>query len=319
VLGGSFPAVAAKLPETTAQVAAAIVACDDHGHVSHASPFDTPGIDGSAPPVVELDPVDLERESSAAAAEVTATEIPLWLHVITEAGAGDVADDRLDAQLAVLNASFAGVTGTGAPSPFSFVNAGTTRTENPAWSGTEFSPHSEGELAAKSALRVGDAKTINVYVTATAAGNSWATFPQNYARNQSYDGIVVDNRSFLGGTNIGSNEGDVAVHEAGHWMGLFHTFQGGCTDGDLVADTPAEAVPPAGDVTRYCNPLSDTCTSPGSDPIHNFMNYTTDGCKNHFTAGQVERMKNQWAAYRLATPTTKPGKGGGKGGGGTKH
>jgi hypothetical protein len=109
---------------------------------------------------------------------------------------------------------------------------------------------------------------------------------QNFKRD-----LAVD---ITGGTADPYNLGDTAAHEVGHYLGLDHTFAGGCTEpGDSVADTPFEASPAFG-----CPAGRDTCAQPGLDPIENFMDYSDDACMDTFTSGQAARMVDSVAAYK---------------------
>jgi len=224
---------------------------------------------------------------------VAEVQVPTWVHVITDGATGALTDAQVDSQMAVLNAAFAGRSSKeAAATPFVFVVAGITRTDNAAWYAMTYG--SKAEKAAKSTLRRGDAGTFNMYLTGIPDYLGWATFPKSYAQRPEMDGVVVLNDSIPGGPLLKYSEGDTAVHEVGHWLGLFHTFQNSCSaNGDYVDDTEAEKDP-----AFDCPVGRDTCRAPGTDPIRNFMDYTQDSCMNLFTPGQSGRMDAMWSAFR---------------------
>ncbi|MDT4952751.1 MAG: hypothetical protein QOJ02_889 [Acidobacteriota bacterium] len=222
--------------------------------------------------------------------------VPVYFHVINTGKGianGDVPLNMLKGQVDVLNASYGGATG-GANTPYRFVLAGVDHTTNASW--FEAGPGTAAEREMKSALHVGNAGVLNFY-TNNAGGYllGWATFPFWYAGDPLMDGVVCLYSSLPGGSEVPYNEGDTGTHEVGHWLGLFHTFQGGCAAvyNDFVADTPAERKPAFG-----CPTGLDSCPKEGVDPIENFMDYSDDPCMYKFTAGQSARMEGLTLQYR---------------------
>ncbi|KAF8178763.1 hypothetical protein BJ912DRAFT_1129119 [Pholiota molesta] len=136
-----------------------------------------------------------------------------------------------------------------------------TTTVNDDWF-TNCGPGTSQNTAMKQALRKGGAGDLNVFTvsfTGSFAGLlGYSTFPITVAGNMADDGV------------------------------------GGCSgDGDYVSDTPAEASPASG-----CPQSRDTCSGPGTDPFHNYMDYANDSCMTNFTPLQATRMKSQLTTYR---------------------
>ncbi|GAA3351281.1 hypothetical protein GCM10020358_80420 [Amorphoplanes nipponensis] len=224
--------------------------------------------------------------------------VPTVFHMISDHAFSAAEKNRWNTlianQMTVLNDAYAGRTAANASAtPFRFALSNTTWTVNSAWYTVE---PGKNERDMKSALYTGDARTLNVYAADIGGGLlGWAYFPKAYNNGRDFiDGVVMLDESMPGGTAGKYAEGDTLTHEVGHWLMLEHTFAHGCSaSGDFVADTAPEAAP-----QFDCPVGADTCTAPGLDPIHNFMDYTQDSCMNMFTAGQADRMSDAWVAFR---------------------
>ena len=108
---------------------------------------------------------------------------------------------------------------------------------------------------------------------------------------------AIGNCATIGTYNLGRT----LTHEVGHYLGLEHTFAGGCAsasncyqNGDLICDTNPEGQP------NYNGCTQSTCGT--SDPARNYMDYSADVCFNNFTFEQHRRMRCILDHYRSELP-----------------
>lgn len=213
--------------------------------------------------------------------------VPVVFHVIYKerrgTKTGDIPQTMIDDQMDVLNSAF---NGTG----FSFTLSQTKRHPNNKYYDGCYNQDS----SMKAEYAVDPANNLNIYTCSPNRGIlGYAYYPSSFAESDARHGVVLLDESLPGGSAAPYNLGDTATHEVGHYLGLAHTFDGGCNGGDGVADTPAEASAAYG-----CPAGRDTCASTGTDPIYNFMDYTDDDCMNEFTPDQTTRMNDMARIYR---------------------
>jgi len=224
-------------------------------------------------------------------------KIPVYFHILTSSDGkeGRVSPDAIQLQIRVLNAAFAGNYGAGAATPFTFEYVATDTEANDTWFKMQYEDNATAEeRAAKAKLNKGGKGALNIY-TAKVEGDilGWGRFPWNYS--EGVDGVVVRYTTLPGGIEYPNNEGDTATHEVGHWLGLFHTYEGNCgPPGDSVDDTP-----PGKDPAKGCPNHWDSCPQiQFPDAVHNYMNATNDQCMNQFTRDQSSRMDGMHLLHR---------------------
>ncbi len=228
--------------------------------------------------------------------------IPVVVHVIHNGGTENIADAQIQSQIDVLNEDYRKIIGTngfgnGVDTEIEFclakidpngkctngiVRVQSTLTTHLSYQRTQLSQLSKWDPS----------RYLNIYVVKQMNGGvvGYSSFPGG---PPDVDGFVVVHNYFGKTGTAVATLGRTASHELGHWIGLYHTFNGGCgvdtcTDGDYVCDTPPAANPNFGcPVTNSCsNDIPDV-----NDQVQNYMDYSNDACKDLFSLGQKLRMQ----------------------------
>ena len=147
--------------------------------------------------------------------------IPIAFHIVRhdDGVTGDVTDNLVQDQLDVLNGAYLDF-------GYQFSIHSIDRTDNTAWSQQSTS---SDETDMKSALAVSPESKLNIYICDIGGGLlGWSYFPDSFPEDNFMHGVVILYSSLPGGSASPYDEGDTATHEVGHYMGLYHTFEGGC-------------------------------------------------------------------------------------------
>ena len=247
-------------------------------------------------------------------AATTLLGIPVVVHIIeSSSGEGVISDAMVASQIEILNEDFLALAGTpGAPGAYGAIQfslatvdpdgnptTAITRSVNDTWF------QDQGQYW--ETLAWDTSRYMNIYTNSADGYLGYVpAFPQDGITGQTADRVVVAWASFGRDSSSGPpyDQGRTATHEVGHYLGLYHSFQDGCsaesqpscyTEGDTLCDTPSESEP------NYGCPAdgSTEASSCGStDPIHNYMDYSDDTCMYEFTAEQVRRMRCSLLNYR---------------------
>ncbi len=261
--------------------------------------------------------------------------IPVVFHVVWNTASQNISDAKIFAQMSVLNNDYAKLNSDTSliPAIFKPVAANTdiqfclaqrdpngNPTTGIVRSQTTVSSWSQGNTGIKYTAQGGQdawdrTRYLNVWVCNLGSGLlGYATFPGGSA---SLDGVVVLYSSVGGPTSPGSANpyhlGRTLTHEVGHWLNLYHTFQGGCAGttnnnclsaGDQVCDTPPTSTsnfncPGTQNTCTETSPFPAPYTSNVQDQTMNYMDYVNDACMYMFSLGQKTRIQSLFATGGL--------------------
>ena len=213
----------------------------------------------------------------------------IWHAIHASNNTGNIPESSIAGQIEAMNYAYSSNN-----SNIAFVLDSINRVENDDWF-AGWSPDDQGlDETGMQALSYDPAHYLNIYSVQLweAGGGGYVTYgytysphtnslPENHWRN----GFTIDHKVVYGEQYYSSS---TAPHEAGHYLGLYHTFQTDCSaPDDAVDDTPRND----SEYVQTCS-NQDTCpTDPGDDPVENYMNYSDDWCQTTFTPGQNDRMQ----------------------------
>lgn len=238
----------------------------------------------------------------------TLYRIPVVVHVLyANNGSGNISDAQVISQIDILNEDFQALPGSnGAPGTdtrIEFFLADTDPDGNPTNGITRHKSNKWYNDSGNYANAVGwdTNRYLNIYTNLAGGNLGYAYVPSGGGVvGASYDGVRVLWSTFGANAPYGPpyNLGRTTTHEVGHYLGLYHTFQGGCAsasgcnnNGDLICDTNPEGSP------NYTGCTGSSCGS--SDPTNNYMDYSDDICMFEFTEEQSRRMRCTLENFRV--------------------
>ena len=237
-------------------------------------------------------------------------ELPVVFHLLEEEGAEPISHTLIYREVQFLNQAFnnqgAYYSPEGKASYIQFYLANLSPTGQPTngiiHHQTPYSTlHSyEEDIRMKDSFHWDTHHYINIYLINKGPATAYAHLPHFHGRSD--DGIVITY------PHIGQQEAlsTPLIHEMGHYLGLYHTFEGGCKNqsclvqGDRVCDTPPDAGTQFFEGCAYnnsCNTDADDHSEHNKfhedhhDLNNNFMDYNRGGCLQSFTPGQIARMR----------------------------
>ncbi len=250
-----------------------------------------------------------QTNPTAAYAPSAIWRIPVVVHVISNTtGQGNLTDAAVQSQIAILNEDFRAVAGTpGAPGVDAKIEFFLATTDPAGAATTGIRRYINSTWYADSGsywltIAWNPQRYLNIYTNSCGGGGvlgyvPW--LPQNGAPGTSADRVVILSSAFGRNASGGApyNQGRSCTHEVGHYLGLYHTFQGGCatascyTTGDTICDTNSEST------ARFGCPVGAvSCVA--ADPIRNYMDYTDDSCMTGFSQEQARRMRCTMLSHR---------------------